>query len=66
MLHRIKNNKTLATSYFSIVNMYNIIQLFIIKLFNINLNNYQPIDTIQMSNESQINTKMFSYGKDLQ
>ncbi len=32
ILHRIKNNKTLATSYFSIVNMYNIIQLFTIKL----------------------------------
>ncbi len=32
ILHRIKNNKTLATSYFSMVNMYNIIQLFTIKL----------------------------------
>ncbi len=27
ILNRIKNNKTLPTSYFSMVNMYNIIQL---------------------------------------
>ncbi len=32
IFHRIKNNKTLATSYFSMVNMYNLIQLFTIKL----------------------------------
>ncbi len=32
ILHRIENNKTLATSYFSKVNMYNIIQLFTITL----------------------------------
>ncbi len=32
ILHQIKNNKTLATSYLSMVNMYNIIQLFTIKL----------------------------------
>ncbi len=32
ILHRIKNSKTLATSYFSMVNMSNIIQLFTIKL----------------------------------
>ncbi len=32
ILDQIKNNKTLATSYLSMVNMYNIIQLFIIKI----------------------------------
>ncbi len=37
ILHRIKNNKTLATNYCSKVNMYNIIQLFKIKL---NLKHY--------------------------
>ncbi len=37
ILHRIKNNETLVTSYFSIVNMYNIIRLFTIK---INLKHY--------------------------
>ncbi len=37
ILHRIKNNKTLAKSYLSMVNMYNIIQLFTIK---INLKHY--------------------------
>ncbi len=37
ILHRIKNNKTLATSYFSMINIYNIIQLFTIK---INLKHY--------------------------
>ncbi len=31
ILHQIKNNKTLTTSYFPKVNMYNIIQLFTIK-----------------------------------
>ncbi len=37
ILHRIKNNKTLASNYCSKVNMYNIIQLFKIKL---NLKHY--------------------------
>ncbi len=37
ILHRIKNNKTLATSYFSMVKMYNIIQ----QIYNkINLKHY--------------------------
>ncbi len=32
ILHLIKSNKILATSYFSMVNIYNIIQLFTVKM----------------------------------